>query len=82
MYQCIDLPFSLANAAQLFMKLLAQASSHVHFRTTSVYPSIDNIFHAQDSESKALGRCEHLSSSSAGVYTKPSEVLSCFLARC
>ena len=47
------LPFGLATAPRVFTKLLAPLAAFLHFRTMSMFPYIDNIFHAQASASSA-----------------------------
>ncbi len=44
----------LATAPRLFTKWLTPVAAHLHFRTLSMYPYIDGIFHAQDSEEQVL----------------------------
>ncbi len=44
------LPFGLVMTPRLFTKLLAPVATNLHLRTMSMYPYIDDIFHAQLSQ--------------------------------
>ncbi len=64
-YQWGVLPFGLASAPRVFTKLLAPIAAHLHLRNMSMYPYIEDIFHAQISRDSVIltrdaSMCLHL----------------------
>ncbi len=53
-YQWGILPFGLATAPRVFTKLLAPIAARLHLRNMSMYPYIDDIFHAQISRDSVI----------------------------
>ncbi len=53
-YQWAVLPFGLATAPRVFTKILAPIAAHLHLRSMSRYPYIDDIFHAQISRDSVI----------------------------
>ncbi len=53
-YQWRMLPFGLATAPRVFTELLAPIAAHLHLRNMSMYPYIDDIFHAQISRESVI----------------------------
>ena len=53
-YQWAVLPFGLATAPRVFTKILAPIAAHLHLRGMSMYPYIDDIFHAQISKESVI----------------------------
>ena len=53
-YQWGVLPFGLATAPRVFTKLLAPIAAHLHLRNKSMYPYMDDIFHAHISRDSVI----------------------------
>ncbi len=53
-YQWAVLPFGLASAPRVCTKMLAPIAAHLHLRNMSMYPYIDDIFHAQISRGSVI----------------------------